>query len=204
MFFTCADGSFHLSWPGLCQHRRFYKQQGLTVWHRELYSVSCDREFPSGPVVRRLGPFTKVALARFSSWSVQFSSVQSLSCVWLSVTPGTVAHQASLCASLPPEACSNSCPSISIAIQPSNPVIPFSSCLKSFPASGSFPRSLFFASGGQRIGVSASTSVLPMNIQDWFPLGLTGWISLQSKGLSRVFSNTTVQKQQFFDAQLSS
>ena len=134
----------------------------------------------------------------------QFSSVQSLSCVWLSVTPGTVAHQASLCASLPPEACSNSCPSISIAIQPSNPVIPFSSCLKSFPASGSFPRSLFFASGGQRIGVSASTSVLPMNIQDWFPLGLTVWISLQSKGLSRVFSNTTVQKQQFFDAQLSS
>ena len=78
MFFTCADGSFHLSWPGLCQHRRFYKQQGLTVQHRELYSVSCDREFPSGPVVRRLGPFTKVALARFSSWSVQFSSVTQL------------------------------------------------------------------------------------------------------------------------------
>ena len=82
-------------------------------------------------------------------------------------------------------------------------VIPFSSCFQSFPASGSFPMSWFFASGGQSIGASASASVLPMNIQDWFPLGLTGWISLQSKGLSRVFSNTAVQKHQFFGAQLS-
>ena len=81
-------------------------------------------------------------------------------------------------------------------------VIPFS-CLQSFPASGSFPRSQLFASGGQSIGASASASVLPMNIQHWFPLGWTGWISLQSKGLSRVFSNTTVQKHQFFSAQLS-
>ena len=84
------------------------------------------------------------------------------------------------------------------AIQPSHPVVPFSSCLQSFPASESFPVNQFFASGGQRLGVSASASVLPMNIQDWFPLGLTGLISLQSKGLSRVFSNTTVQKHQFF------
>ena len=75
-------------------------------------------------------------------------------------------------------------------------VIPFSFCLQSFPASGCFPMSQFFASGGQSIGVSAS--VLPMNIQDWFPLGWTGWISLQSKGHSRFFSNTTVQKHQFF------
>ena len=82
-------------------------------------------------------------------------------------------------------------------------VIPFSSCPQAFPASGSFPMSQFFASGGQSIGVSASTSVLPMNIQDWFPLGLTGLISLLSKGLSRVFSNTTVQKHQFFGVQLS-
>ena len=81
-------------------------------------------------------------------------------------------------------------------------VIPFS-CLQSFPASGSFPMSQFFASGGQSIGVSASTSVLPMNVQDWFPLRLTGWISLQSKGLSRVFSNTTAQKHQFFGVQPS-
>ena len=89
------------------------------------------------------------------------------------------------------------------AIQPSHAVIPFS-CLQSFPASGSFQMSHFFTSGGQSIGSSASASVLPMNTQDWSPLGWTGWISLQSKGLSRVFSNTTVQKHQFFRAQLSS
>ena len=89
------------------------------------------------------------------------------------------------------------------AIQLSHPFVPFSSCLQSFPASGSFPMSRFFASGGHSIGDSASASVLPMYIQDWFPLGLTGWFSLQSKGLSRVFSNTTVQKHQFFGAQLS-
>ena len=85
----------------------------------------------------------------------------------------------------------------------SSSVVPCSSCLQSFPASRSFPVSWFFTSGGQSIGVSASASVLPMNIQDWFPLGWTGWISLQYKGLSRVFSNTTVQKHQFFSAQLS-
>ena len=85
----------------------------------------------------------------------------------------------------------------------SSSVIPFLSCLQSFPASGSFPVSQFFPSAGQSIGVSASTSVLPMNTQDWSPLGWTGWISLQSKGLSRVFSNTTVQKHQFFGTQLS-
>ena len=86
----------------------------------------------------------------------------------------------------------------------SSSVVPFSSRLQSFPASGSFAMSQLFASGGQRIGVSASASVLPVNTQDWSPLGWTGWISLQSKGLSRVFSNTTVQKHQFFGAQLSS
>ena len=83
-------------------------------------------------------------------------------------------------------------------------VIPFSSCRQSFPASGSFQISQLFASGSQSIGVSASISVLPKNTQDWFPLGWTGWISLQSKGFSRVFSNTTVQKHQFFSAQPSS
>ena len=88
---------------------------------------------------------------------------------------------------------------VSDAIQPSHPLsIPFSSQLQSFPASGSFPMSQFFISGGQSIGASPSASVLPMNIQGWFPLGLTAWISLQSKGLSRVFSSTTVQKNQFF------
>ena len=104
-----------------------------------------------------------------------------------------------------PRVHSNSCPSsrwCHSAISFS--VIPFSSCPQSLPASGSFPMSKLFAWGGQSIGVSASKSVLPMNTQDWSLLGWTGWISLQSKGLSRVFSNTTVQKQQFFGAQLSS
>ena len=100
--------------------------------------------------------------------------------------------------------CSNLCP-LSQWCHPtiSSSVTPFSSCPQSFPASGSFPMSQFFASGGQSIGASVSTSVIPMNIQDLFPLGWTGLISLQSKGLSRVFSNTTVQKHQFFGAQLS-
>ena len=98
------------------------------------------------------------------------------------------------CPTSTPGACSNSCP-LSQWCHPttSSFVVPFSSCLPSFPASGSFPMSQLFASDGQIIGVSASASVLPMNIQDWFPLGWTGWISLQSKGLSRVFSSTTVQ-----------
>ena len=134
---------------------------------------------------------------------LQHSSVQSLSRVWLFVTPWTAAHQAS-CPSPTPGAWSNSCPS-SWWCHPtiSSSVVPFSSHLQSFKASGSFQMSQFFTSGGQSIGVSASASVLPVNIQDWFPLGCTGWISLQSKGLSRVFSNTTVQKHQFFGPQLS-
>ena len=103
-----------------------------------------------------------------------------------------------------PGAYANSCP-LSQWCHPtiSSSVAPFSSHLQSFPASGSFQMSQFFASDGQNIGVSASASVLPMNVQDRFPLGWTGWISLQSKGLSRVFSNTTVQKHQFFGTQLS-
>ena len=97
------------------------------------------------------------------------------------------------CPSPTPRVCSNSCP-LSRWCHPtiSSSVIPFSCCLQSFPALGSFPMSQFFASGGQSIGVSASASVLPMTIQDWFPLGLTGFISLQSKGLSRVFSDTSI------------
>ena len=100
-----------------------------------------------------------------------------------------------------PGAYSNSCP-LNQWCHPTiySSVIPFSSHLQSFPASGSFPMRQFFTSGGQNIGASALASVLPMNIQDWFPLGWTGWISLQSKGLSRVVSNTTVQKHQFFSA----
>ena len=134
---------------------------------------------------------------------VQFSSIQSLSRVHLFATPWTAAHQTSL--SIANSQSSNSCP-LSRWCHPtiSSSVIPFSSCLQSFPASRSFQMSQFFTLGGQSIRVSASTSVLPMNIQDWFPLGWTGWISLQFKGLSRVFSNTTVQKHQFFSAQLYS
>ena len=118
--------------------------------------------------------------------------------------PHGLQHVKLLCLSPAPEVCLNSCWS-SQWCQPtiSSFVITFSSCLQSFPTSGSFPRSQFFTSGGRSIGASALASVLPMNIQDWFPLGLTGWISLQSKGLSRVFSNTTVQNHQFFSPQLS-
>ena len=127
-------------------------------------------------------------------------TVQLLSHVWLFVTPWIAASQASLSPS--PAVCSNSCP-VSQWCHPtiSSSVFPLSSCLQSFPASGSFPINCFFTSGGQTIGASASASVLPMNIQGWFPLGLTGLISLQSKGLSRVFSRTTVQKHQFFGTQ---
>ena len=131
------------------------------------------------------------------------SSVHSLSRVQLYATPCTAARQAS-CPSPTPRAYSNSYP-LSQWCRPTilSSVMSISSCLQSFPTSGSFPRSHFFASGGQSIGVSASASVPPMNIQNWFPLQLTGLISLHSKGLSRFFSNTTVQKHQFFSAQLS-
>ena len=110
-----------------------------------------------------------------------------------SLWPHGLQHTRLPCPSLSPRVCSNSCP-WSQWCHPtiSSSVIPFSSCFQSFPTSGSFPMSQFFASCGQNIGPSSSASVLPMNIQDWFPLELTGLISLQSKGLSRVFSNTTV------------
>ena len=135
------------------------------------------------------------------SSSVQFSH----SVVSNSLRPHGLQHARPPCPSPTPGVHSNSCP-LSRWCHPtiSSSVIPFSSCPQSFPASKSFQMSPHFASGGQSIGVSASTSVLPMNTQDWFPLGWIGWISLLSKGPSRVFSNTTVQKHQFFGAQLSS
>ena len=121
-----------------------------------------------------------------------------------SLQPYGLQHTRLSCPSPTPRVYSDSC-SLSQWCHPTilSSVIPFSSCLQSFPASGTFQMSQFFVSGGQSNGVSASASALPMNIQDWFPLGWTDWISLQSKGLSRVFSNTTVQKHQFFGAQLS-
>ena len=131
---------------------------------------------------------------------VQFSRSVVSNSLW----PHGLQHVRLPCPSPIFGACLNSCPS-SRRCYPtiSSSVFPLSSCLQSFPASGSSPVSQFFASGGQSIGASASVSVLPMNIQGWFPLGLAGWISLQSKGLSRVFSNRTVQKHHLFGAQLS-
>ena len=142
----------------------------------------------------------------WQSW--RYSSVQfSHSVVSHSLRPHESQHPRPPCPSPTPGVYSNSCP-LSWWCHPaiSSPVIPFSSCPQSLPASGSFPTSQLFAWGGQSIGVSASASVLPMNTQDWSPLGWTGWISLQSKGLSTLFSNITVQKHQFsafFTVQLS-
>ena len=144
--------------------------------------------------------FLKKQYKSVSSFKVQFScSVMSDP-----LQPHGLQHARLPCPSLSPRACSNSCP-LSWWYHPVilSSVIPFSSCLQSFSASGSFSVSQSFTSDGQSTGVSVSASVLPMNIQDWFPLGFTGWISLQSKGLSRVFSSTTAQKHQFFSAQPS-
>ena len=129
----------------------------------------------------------------------KFSLVQPNS-LW----PYGLKHARLPCPSPTPRACSNSCPS-SQWCHPtmSSSVIPFSSCLQSFPASGSFLMSQLFSSGGQSFGASASASVFPVNIKDWFPLGLTGLISLQSKGISRVFPNTIVQMYLFFGTQTS-
>ena len=130
------------------------------------------------------------SLVGYSS-SLQFSP----SVMFDSMRPHGLQHARFLCPSCPSGQWCH--PTVSSS------VTPFSSCLQSFPAEGAYPVSQFFTSGGQSIGVSASASVLPMNIQDWFPSGRTSCISLQSKGLSRVFSNTTVQKYRFFSAQLS-
>ena len=147
-------------------------------------------------------PLCLTDLTMHKVYSVQFISVQSLGCVWLCnpmnhSPPGLSVHQQL-------RVYPNSCP-LSQWCHPiiSSSAVPFSSYPQSFPASGSFQMSHLFASGGQSIRVSASASVLPMNTQDQSPLGWTCWISLQFQGLSRVFSNTTVQKHQFFGTQLS-
>ena len=143
--------------------------------------------------------------SNFNFLKIQFSSVQfSRSVVSDSLPLHESQHARPPCPSPTPGVHSNSCP-LSRWCHPaiSSSVVPFSSCPQSLPVSGSFPMSQIFAWGGQSIGVSASASILPMNTQDWSPLGWTGWISLQSKGLSRVFSNTTVEKHQFFGSQLS-
>ena len=138
-------------------------------------------------------------------YSYLYVSQFSLSVMSESLWPHGLQHARPPCPSPTPGVYSNSCP-LSRWCHPtiSSSVVPFSSCPQSFPASGSFRMSQLFASGGQSIGVWALTSVLPVNTQDWSPLGWTGWISLQFKELLRVFSNTTVQKHQFFGTQLSS
>ena len=133
-----------------------------------------------------------------------FRLLFSCSVVSNSLWPHGLQHTRLPCPSSSPRVCSNSCP-LSRQCHPtiSSSVVPFSFCLQSFPASGSFPMNQLFTSGGQSIGASASASVFPINIQGWFPLGLTGLISLQSKGLSRVFSSTMIWKSQFFGTQSS-
>ena len=142
----------------------------------------------------------------FNQYDFQFSSIQfSHSVMSDSLQPHGLQHSGLSCPSPTPGVYSNWCP-LSWWCHPaiSSSVVPFSSCPQSLPASGSIPMNQLFAWGGQSIGVSASASVLPVNTQDWSPLRWTDWVSLQSKGLSRVFSNTIVQKHQFFGAQLSS
>ena len=161
----------------------------------------CSAFFLYGP------EYKNILYSGTTKWTLEsihpVSSVQLLSCVRHFATPRTAGRQPSL-------SIIKSRSSLKLMFRESvshptilSSVIPFSSCLQSYPASGSFPMSQFFASGGQSIGTSASASVLPMNIQDWFTLELTGWIFLHYRGLSRVFSNTTVKKHQFFGAQLS-
>jgi len=151
----------------------------------------------------KLNNFLFTVLKIIEWLEIQFSSVSSV--MSDSLRPHESQHARPPCPSSTPGVYSNSCPS-SRWCHPaiSSFVVPFSSCPQSFPASRSFPMSQLFTWDGQSIEVSASASVLPMNTQDQSPLGWTGWISLQSKGLSRVISNTTVQKHQFFSAQLSS
>ena len=162
--------------------------QDLLLWHMDCLLVRHGVSEWVGSVVVALGLN-----------SVQFSR----SVVSDSFRPQGLQHASLLCPSPSPEVCSNSCPlSQWCHLTISSSVVPFS-CLQSFPASGSFPMSQLFTSGGQSTGVSVSTPVLQMNIQDRFPLWWTSWISLESKGLSRVFSNSTAQKHQLFGAQLS-
>ena len=174
-------------------------QNRLECWFQAHTDMSSSSETVGTPAVSLMalniyysGPFFQTFQDPVFEAIYQFSSFQSLRHLQLFVTPWTAARQL-LCPSPTPRACSNSGPS-SRWCHPtiSSSVILFF-CLQSFPASGSFPMSRLFASGGQSLGVSALASVLSMNIQDWFSLGLTGLISLLSKGLSRIFSSTTVQ-----------
>ena len=176
-------------------------------WIPACLPLSPPNTSPSPPTLQAYGgpdPIPRCLAVVHSDPSSYYFTVQfSCSVMSDSLWPNGLQHARPPCPSPTPRVYSSSCP-LSWWCHPaiSSSIVPFSSCLQSFPASGSFQKSQFFASGSQSIGVSASTSVLQMNIQDW-SLGCTGWISLQYKGLSRVFSNTTVRKHQFFSAQLS-
>ena len=185
----------------LCRLQTWFISIRAFAWRRT--QSQCERIRTTRNSDSRSG--LQVRLARpLRNSSSSFSSVKSLSHSD-SLQTHESQHARPPCPSPTPRVYPNSCPSnrwchpaISFSVDP------FSSCPQSLKASGSFPKSQLFARGGQSIRVSASASVLPVNTQDWSPLGWTGWISLQSKRLSRVFSNTTVQKHQFFSAQLSS
>ena len=155
-------------------------------------------------IMIHLIPYTRGTKKKKSHNHYLISVQLSHSVMSNSLGPHELQHTRIPCPSPTPRAYSNSCPSRQLCHSViSSSVVPFFSHLQSFSASGSFQRSQFFSSGGQSIGASALALVLPTNIQDWYPLGLTGLISLQSKGCSKVFSNTTVQKHQFFGIQLS-
>ena len=163
-----------------------------------------DCSMPGFPAPQHLPNFAQVHVHHIKD-AIQPSSVQ-FSCSVMSdaLRPHESQHSRPPCPSPTPRVYPNSCPSSQWCHQAiSFSVVPFISCPQSLPVSQSFPMSQLFAWGGQSTGVSALASFLPMNTQDWSPLGWTGWVSLQSKGLSRVFSNTTVQKHQFFSTQLS-
>ena len=194
--------------PGLTLHIPMREYMPLRVggWRRVLLTPQhCfQANSPSFcKVPLSFGAHTQLPITVIYFPCVQFSSVTQ-SCPTLCSWPHELQHARPPCPTSIPRAHPNSCP-LSRWCHPtiSSSVVPFSSCPQSFPASGSFQMSQLFGSGGQSIRVSASTSDLPMNIQNWSPLGWTGWISLQSKGLTRVLSNNTVQKHQFFGAQLS-
>ena len=184
----------------MCWNKKLGKYSWTGLFPHAIYPTSCYTSNTISHVFLPLHVLNTTSSLHFYCFHPQFSHSVMCDCL----QPHEQQHAWPPCPSSTCGVYSNSCP-LHWWCHPiiSSSVIPFSSCLQSFPASGSFPMSQFFASAGQITGISASASVLPMNIQDWFPLGWTGWISLLSKGLSRVFSNTTVQKHQFFSAQLS-
>ena len=171
----------------------------MALWWRFILEAYYLRNYlESWPQKKHIHTCTNTHTHTHSHSSVQFS----LSVMTNSLWPHELQHTRPPCPSPTARVYPNPCP-LSRWCHPtiSFSVVLLSSCPQSFPASGSFQMSQLFESGGQSIGVSASTSVLPVNTQDWSPLGWTGWITLQSKGLSRAFSNTTVQRHQFFSAQ---